>query len=137
MAIKVGGTTVINDSKKGIFETVNPGQYTTANRPSNPVEGDVIYDTDEKNIYVWNGVEWVPGGGGDFDPPVLFSNTLTQDQVNGDRFTNNSFTSTLNNTGGDATDCLMTATVTGALAIQAGTQPITTNSILQVLLVLK
>ena len=128
MAIKVGGTTVINDSKKGIFETVNPGQYTTANRPSNPVEGDVIYDTDEKNIYVWNGVEWVPGGGGDFDPPVLFSNTLTQDQVNGDRFTNNSFTSTLNNTGGDATDCLMTATVTGALAIQAGTQPITTNA---------
>ena len=128
MAIKVGGTTVINDSKKGIFETVNPGQYTTANRPSNPVEGDVIYDTDEKNIYVWNGVEWVPGGGGDFEPPILFSNTLNQDQVNGDRFTNNSFTSVLNNTGGDATDCLMTATVTGALAIQAGTQPITTNA---------
>ena len=128
MAIKVGGTTVINDSKKGIFETVNPGQYTTANRPSNPVEGDVIYDTDEKNIYVWNGTEWVPGGGGDFEPPVLVSNTLTQDDVNGNRFTNNSFTSTLNNTGGDATDCLMTATVTGAVAIVAGTQPITTNA---------
>ena len=74
------------------------------------------------------GLSGCTGGGGDFDPPSLISNTLTQDQVNGDRFTNNSFTSTLNNTGGDATDCLMTATVTGALAIEAGTQPITTNN---------
>ena len=129
MAIKVGGTTVINDSKKGIFETVNPGQYTTANRPSNPVEGDVIFDTDEKGLYVWNGTEWVASGtGGSFTPPALANNVLTQDQVNANRFTGNSFTSTLTNTGGEATDCLMTATVTGTLAIEAGTQPITTNA---------
>ena len=64
MAIKVNGATVITNSRRGVFRTVNPGSYSTANRPPGASEGDVIYDSDEKNIYVFNGEEWVGTGGG-------------------------------------------------------------------------
>jgi len=64
MAIKINGATVITNSRRGVFKTVNPGAYSTANRPPGASEGDVIYDTDEKNIFIYNGEEWVPGGGG-------------------------------------------------------------------------
>ena len=64
MAIKINGATVITNERRGVFESVNPGSYTTASRPPGASEGDVIYDTDEKNIYVFNGEEWVGTGGG-------------------------------------------------------------------------
>ena len=64
MSIKVGGTVVINDARKGTFETVNPGTYATADRPSSPEVGDVIYDTDEDALLVWDGTEWVKTGSG-------------------------------------------------------------------------
>ncbi len=64
MTIKINGITAITNGRRGIFRTVNPGAYTTANRPPGAGEGDVIYDTDEKNIFVWNGTEWVGAGGG-------------------------------------------------------------------------
>ena len=62
MSIKVGGTVVIDDARKGSFESVNPGTYTTVNRPSSPDIGDVIYDTDEESLLVWDGTEWVKAG---------------------------------------------------------------------------
>jgi len=64
MAIKINGATVITNSRRGVFRSVNPGTYPTASRPPGASEGDVIYDTDEKNIYVYNGTEWVGTGGG-------------------------------------------------------------------------
>ena len=64
MTIKVNGATVITNSRRGVFRTVNPGSYATASRPPGASEGDVIYDTDEKLIYVFNGAEWVAAGGG-------------------------------------------------------------------------
>ena len=64
MAIKVNGATVITNSRRGVFRSVNPGSYNTANRPPGASEGDVIYDLDEKAIFVWNGEEWVGTGGG-------------------------------------------------------------------------
>ena len=64
MTIKINGATTITNSRRGVFKSVNPGAYTTANRPPGASEGDVIYDTDEKNIFVWNGTEWVGTGGG-------------------------------------------------------------------------
>lgn len=64
MAIKIDGATVITNSRRGVFRSVNPGAYETSARPSGAAEGDVIYDSDEKNIYVWNGSEWLAAGGG-------------------------------------------------------------------------
>ena len=40
-------------------------QYTTATRPSNPVVGQTIFNTDEDSLEVWDSTEWqvVSGGG--------------------------------------------------------------------------
>lgn len=59
MAIQISGTTVINDSRKGIFNSVNFGAYTTAGRPAAPSTGDVIYNTTDAKMQVWNGSSWV------------------------------------------------------------------------------
>ena len=58
MAIKVSSDTAINNARKGIFNVLNVGVYTTATRPSTPVEGDWIYDSDEKTLLCWDGTEW-------------------------------------------------------------------------------
>ena len=77
MAIKVQGTEVISDSKYGQFQIVNPGAYTTANRPSTPNEGDVIFDTDLNQLVFWNGTEWAAGGSGGGEPQIITAPTLT------------------------------------------------------------
>ena len=59
MAIKVSGITVIDDNRKGSFNRLNVGTYTTANRPSSPSEGVMIFDSDTKEFMFWNGTEWV------------------------------------------------------------------------------
>ena len=59
MAIQINGVTAITDAEKGTFNRLNVGTYTTANRPSNPSEGDMIFDSDTKEFLVWNGQEWV------------------------------------------------------------------------------
>ena len=59
MAIQVNGVNAIDDDRKGTFNRLKVGTYTTANRPSNPSEGDLIYDSDTKEILFWNGQEWV------------------------------------------------------------------------------
>ena len=71
MTIKVGGATVITNSRRGVFRTVNPGAYATSERPPGASEGDVIYDSDEKTIFIWNGTEWVASGGGDPTPGTI------------------------------------------------------------------
>jgi hypothetical protein len=58
MAIKVNGVTAIDDNLKGTFNRLNVGSFTTVSRPSNPTEGDMIFDSDEKEFLVWNGTEW-------------------------------------------------------------------------------
>ena len=58
MAIRISNVTAISDAEKGTFNRLNVGAYTTANRPSNPSEGDMIFDSDTKEFLVWNGQEW-------------------------------------------------------------------------------
>ncbi len=60
MASRISGTDVVDDNKKGIFKSFNPGQYAAGSEPSNPVEGDIIYNTTDKKVYVWAGSEWKP-----------------------------------------------------------------------------
>jgi len=55
MAIKINNTTVIDDSRRGIFQKVNPGLYST---PPSASAGDIIYDSTENAIKVYTGSEW-------------------------------------------------------------------------------
>lgn len=71
MALKVSGTTVIDDSKnipsgtpsvQGTIVTANvltAPSGTTANRPASPVTGSVYFDTDEGKLKTFNGTDWV------------------------------------------------------------------------------
>jgi hypothetical protein len=58
MAIKINGVTAIDNNRKGRFETLNLGSFATADRPSNPEEGLMIFDSDMKKLMTWNGTEW-------------------------------------------------------------------------------
>lgn len=62
MAIKISGNNVVDNNRRGIFQKVNPGSYNNSNRPSAST-GDIIYNTDEQSLQVWNGSEWAAVGG--------------------------------------------------------------------------
>lgn len=59
MAISIGGSTVINNSRKGIFQSANVGTYTNPERPGTAAVGDLIWSTTDSQLQVWNGIEWV------------------------------------------------------------------------------
>lgn len=55
MAIYVGTNEVIDSNRKGKFQKLNPGLYST--KPSAST-GDFIYDSTENTIKVYTGSEW-------------------------------------------------------------------------------
>ena len=64
MAIKVNGINVINDGRKGEFRSTNPGRYTEVERDNlTPAVGDIVFNTTENELQVWNGTEWASAGG--------------------------------------------------------------------------
>ncbi len=72
MGIAISGTVAVNDNQKGIFRSVQPGQYTNNNRPSSPVAGDIIYNTEEEEVQYWDGTKWVRmGGAGTMDDSII------------------------------------------------------------------
>lgn len=65
MSIKVQGQVVITDDKKGLFDKVNPGSYTTVERDAlTPAVGDIVYNSQDEELQVWNGTEWGSAGSG-------------------------------------------------------------------------
>lgn len=62
---QVGGTTVIDENRRGIFAKVNPGVYTTSQREAltGLSEGELVYDSTEQTLYVYTGSEWKVTGG--------------------------------------------------------------------------
>lgn len=60
MAIKIQGTTVIDDS--GVFYV---GKGTTAQRPASPVQGAIWYNTEINSFEGYNGTVWTAVGGAD------------------------------------------------------------------------
>jgi len=71
MALKVSGTTVIDDNKNIISGTPSVQgtivkatnvfkipSYTTATRPGSPSTGEIIFDTDEGQMKVYDGSDW-------------------------------------------------------------------------------
>ena len=64
MSIKISGTDVIDNNQRGIFLKVNPGVYTTSARNAlSASAGDVIYNSDDQELQVYNGTEWRSVGG--------------------------------------------------------------------------
>lgn len=59
MAISIGGSTVIDNSRKGIFQSANVGTYTNPERPGTATVGDLIWSITDSQLQVWNGSEWV------------------------------------------------------------------------------
>lgn len=70
MAIKINGTTVIDDDKIFIV-----GSGTTLERPETPVLGMIWYNTDIESFEGYDGVEWGSIGGG--NEWVFLTNTDT------------------------------------------------------------
>ncbi len=56
MAIKISSNTVIDDSRKATFTSLNPGVYSTP--PSGASTGDIIYNSTAQQIQVYNGTTW-------------------------------------------------------------------------------
>ena len=74
MAIKISGTDAIDNNRRGLFNKVNPGSYTTSEANSlSKSEGDIIYNSSEKVLKVWNGSEWVSVGSDAGIPFVSFT----------------------------------------------------------------
>lgn len=71
MALKVSGTTVIDNSKNIISGTpsvqgtivkanvLTAPSGTTAQRPASPTTGQLFFDTDEGTLKAFNGTDWV------------------------------------------------------------------------------
>ncbi len=59
MPYQISGTAVINQSRKGIFTSVNVGSYTSSNRPTTISAGDIIYNSTLKVLEVYNGSAWL------------------------------------------------------------------------------
>ena len=65
MSIKVQGDVVITDDKKGVFDQVNPGVYTTVQRDAlSPAVGDIVFNSEDEELQVWNGTDWGSAGSG-------------------------------------------------------------------------
>lgn len=64
---QINGTTVIDENRRGIFQKLNPGVYTTAEREAlgSLSEGELVYDSTEKKLYIYDGSSWAGIGGGD------------------------------------------------------------------------
>jgi len=58
MAIRIGGTDVVDDNRKGIFQSANVGTFANPERPGSASTGDVIWSTTDNQLQVWNGSSW-------------------------------------------------------------------------------
>ena len=57
MPYQISGTAVINQSRKGLFTSVNVGSYTPSNRPTSGISaGDIIYNSTLKVLEVYDGI---------------------------------------------------------------------------------
>ena len=97
MAIKVQGQTVVGDDRKGSFQVSNPGSFTTAQRDAlTPVVGDTIFNINDGALQIWDGTEWgSAGGSNNGSAPALNSITLSENEPGNPRFTDQTFTSTV------------------------------------------
>lgn len=63
MSIKINGTDVVDNNRKGIFQSANLGVFTPSTRPGSAATGDMIYNSTEGKLQFWNGSAWTSAGG--------------------------------------------------------------------------
>lgn len=63
MAIKINGTDVVDNNRKGIFQSTNVGTFANPARPGSAATGDLIWSTTDNQLQVWNGSSWVAAVG--------------------------------------------------------------------------
>lgn len=54
----------LNSNADDIDGAVGSTIVTSTTRPASPFTGQVIFETDTENSFVWTGSEWKPAGGG-------------------------------------------------------------------------
>ena len=67
MAIKIQGSTVIDDSRNGVLNSLQvdgTGRLklpvgNTAQRPGTPIQGDLRYNSEVASIEVYDGTTWI------------------------------------------------------------------------------
>jgi hypothetical protein len=57
MSIQISGTDVVNNSRKGIFTSMNPG--VASSPPASPSTGDIYYNSTSKQIFAYDGTSWI------------------------------------------------------------------------------
>ena len=64
MAIKISGTTVVTDARRGTFHLVNAGAYNQQELDDLVIKGvevgDAVYNKDREALSYWDGTKWVP-----------------------------------------------------------------------------
>jgi hypothetical protein len=63
MSIKINGTDVVDNNRKGIFQSANVGTFSNPQRPGSAATGDLIWSTTDNQLQVWNGSAWVAAVG--------------------------------------------------------------------------
>lgn len=63
MSIKINGTDVVDNNRKGIFQSANVGSFANPARPGSAAVGDLIWSTTDNQLQVWNGSSWVAAVG--------------------------------------------------------------------------
>jgi len=58
MSIQINGTDVVDDNRKGIFQSANVGSFANPARPGSASTGDLIWSTTDNELQVWNGSAW-------------------------------------------------------------------------------
>lgn len=73
---------------------VNPGAYTTTarNALTGLNAGDMIFNSSDSKLQIWNGSEWEAAGGASVSAPQIGNAVLTEQNTAGNRFTNEAFT---------------------------------------------
>ena len=63
MPIKIGSNDVVDNNRKGIFQSANVGTFANPARPGSAATGDLIWSTTDNQLQVWNGSAWVAAVG--------------------------------------------------------------------------
>ena len=72
---------------------VNPGAYTTSARDglTGLNAGDMIFNSSDSKLQIWNGTEWEAAGGASVSAPQISNAVLSEQNTSGDRFTSETF----------------------------------------------
>ena len=112
---------------------VNPGAYTTTARDglTGLNAGDMIFNSSDSKLQIWNGTVWEAAGGASVSAPQIGNAVLSEQNTGGDRFTNEAFTVdiTMLDDGAPVSQKGIKGKVSAEFNSYPSTAPITDNSV--------